>query len=98
MAEAFTERLYKAIGSGDITQVQGCIDQKADVNAKSSGWPMLCLAAANGFNAIVELLIKYNANIHATIPEGGTAFFIACQEGDFAVVETLIEHNMFTNQ
>ena len=52
-------------------------------------------AAQNGEVQVVELLLKYNANINHIDNSGWTALNLACAHGKQDVVEILLKNGLF---
>lgn len=69
-----TEELYKAAGSGDVTEVQNLLNKGADVNAKTrNGETALHSAAISGHKQAAELLLANGADVNALNGYGETA-------------------------
>lgn len=64
------------------------LEHKADVYAKAhNGWTALHWAAGNGHEAVVQLLLEHEADVHTG--NGWTALYRASGNGHEAVVQLL---------
>jgi len=54
---------------------------------KSHSMPPLCMAAKNGSKTVVDILLKYGANVNASSEKGDTALHLATS---YAIIETLL--------
>tara|TARA_A100001037_G_C14993309_1_gene563607 strand:+ start:50 stop:1003 length:954 start_codon:yes stop_codon:yes gene_type:complete len=84
--------IHEAAAKGDIEAVKQHFNNGSDVNAKGSddGWTPLQIAAAEGQNEIVELLISYDADVNAKADNGTTPLHCASGEGHKEIAELLI--------
>ena len=84
--------IIAAAHDGNIEAVKQHIAAGTDVNAKGSddGWTPLQIAAAEGQNEIVELLISYDADVNAKADNGTTPLHCASGEGHKEIAELLI--------
>jgi len=53
----------------------------------SHSMPPLCMAAKNGSKTVVDILLKYGANVNASSEKGDTALHLATS---YAIIETLL--------
>jgi uncharacterized protein len=60
---------------------------------ESGGATAMMLAAKQGHEEIVELLLHHRARVDKELPNGVTALFVAAVEGRAKVVEILLQHN-----
>lgn len=68
---------------------------ECDVNVPdtASGWtPLLRCASMNGKKEVVDILIKFGANVNALDFENKSALMIAVISGNQPLVQILIEH------
>ena len=66
-------------------------DPEAEIaSEKEHRWTPLLRAASNGKEAVVRLLLDYNANIEAQSPSNATPLMYACEHLDFPVVDLLL--------
>jgi len=84
--------LYPAIHSGDINQINRHIRWGTDINqVDADGRRPLHVAAAQGSQVVVKLLLKNGADIGALDREGHSALYIAVMNGRTRVAELLIK-------
>ena len=73
------------------------------LNVKSSnggpydGWPLLTIAASNGHNGIMALLIKSGADVNETNLSSETPLHYAAAHGHGACVQLLLDHKANPN-
>ena len=79
-----------AVLDGDLAALQQLLDEGVTLSISSE---LLCLAAANGRLAAVELLLSRGAEKDFTDYEGRTALMNAAMESHFQCVEALCEAN-----
>ncbi len=83
--------LYPAIHNGDINQINRHIRWGTDINqVDADGRRPLHVAAAQGSQVVVKLLLKNGADIEALDREGHSALYIAVINGRTRVAELLI--------
>lgn len=71
-------QLIKGTALGDFKKAKDALEKGANVNARDNqGLTPLMYAAANGHEEILELLLEYNADIHARNKKGRTALWLA---------------------
>ena len=76
-------------GNGDA--VRQFLAEGVDVDTVFQGFPVLCVAAQNGHDAIVEQLIGAGASVDTPNKQNGaTALYVAAEKGHGTVVEKLI--------
>lgn len=84
--------LYPAIHNGDINQISRHIRWGTDINqVDADGRRPLHVAAAQGSQVVVKLLLKNGADINALDREGHSALYIAVMNGRTRVAELLIK-------
>jgi ankyrin repeat protein len=85
-------RLSEAAMNGDASAVRSLIQQKADVNgAQGDGSTALHWAAFRDDLDMVKMLLGAGANVKAATREGAiTPLFMACTNGNAAVIEALL--------
>lgn len=85
-------RLADAAKEGDLKAVQTLISEKVDVNAAAGdGTTALHWAAFRDNAAIVNVLVKAGANLHAATRVGGiTPLLLAAENGNAHAVEALM--------
>jgi len=62
------------------------------------GASLLFMAAQNGHETVVALLLKHDADINKCNFNGVSPLFMAAQNGHEAVVQLLLDHNADPNQ
>ena len=93
LASATSEaQLADAAQQDDISAVRALLNQKVDVNqAQGDGMTALHWAAYNDDPQMVQVLLAAHANIKAeTRLEAVTPLFMACKNGDAAIIEALL--------
>ena len=69
-----------------------------DINTRyEDGWTALMIASLNGHTAIVEILLKHDANINVKSNNGCTALILASQDGYKEIVALLLKHGADVN-
>ncbi|VDI03521.1 Hypothetical predicted protein [Mytilus galloprovincialis] len=83
-----------ACTKGSILAVKYLIEKKVDVNQVGDNeHAPICIACNNGYNEIVELLIKNGATLnYPCIKDGKTPLYFACKLGFDKIAETLLEN------
>ena len=91
LIKAVTNPLGKAQYENELTQaVDRLLDQRADVNARSSDdGTALMIAAKNGHKEIVTKLLDRGADVNAATLDGGTALILAAQNGHTEIADRL---------
>jgi ankyrin repeat protein len=90
LGQTVDDSLLEAAQSGDVQKVTAILDQKADINLKSStGRTALMLAAMNGRAEVVKLLLDRGADIHLQDNKGQTAKQLAVELGQTDIVSLL---------
>mmetsp|Transcript_48162 Transcript_48162/g.86666 ORF Transcript_48162/g.86666 Transcript_48162/m.86666 type:complete len:212 (+) Transcript_48162:40-675(+) len=93
-------QLFRAAGAGNDADVERLLREGAKPNKRSgsSKATPLIVAAANGHDIVVKLLIEAGAELDQGIendgplrPGGATALFMAAQQGHEEVVKVLLE-------
>jgi ankyrin repeat protein len=84
--------LIAASQGGHLAVVNALIAARAAVDrSNSQGFTALIVAAQNGFDAIVDCLIRVaGASVHHVNDQGSTALHIAAQQGRLGVVRILL--------
>ncbi|HLH41614.1 MAG TPA: ankyrin repeat domain-containing protein [Bryobacteraceae bacterium] len=88
--------LISAVKAGDKAQVAALIQQRADVNApEADGTTALMWAVreSSGMRGegIADLLLRSGADVNAANRYGITALYLACQNGDAAMIGKLLK-------
>lgn len=90
--EELIELLIDGARFGDADDVQRALEGKVDVNAQDEwGKTALHMAAANGHDEIVKVLIDAGANVAVANESGNTALHWACLMGHEQVTRLLME-------
>ncbi|MEJ0100842.1 MAG: ankyrin repeat domain-containing protein [Pseudomonadota bacterium] len=86
--------LVEAVQGGDVAAVRTLLRQKASVNeAEGDGSTALHWAAHDDKLAIAKLLLSAHADANAVTRNGGlTPLLLACETGDAAMINLLIDH------
>jgi ankyrin repeat protein len=93
LALASDARLSEAVMRGDRTAVQSLLKEGADIDgAQGDGSTALHWAAFNDDLETAKLLLAAGANVKVTTREGGiTPLFMACTNGNAAIIEALLK-------
>ena len=102
LAGGCTPALLKSAARNDVVEVRSLIDRGANVNATGlhktfapdfTYMTALHVAAYEGHNAVVEILLQANADMDVKTPQTMiTPLYMACHEGHIDVGHTLLEH------
>ena len=80
--ENIQELFFRAVYSGDITEIKRSIEAGADVNAEiADGYTALMDASFMGYTEVVRVLIEEGAYVNAQDDSKRTALLLALQEG-----------------
>ncbi|KAI4455457.1 molting protein mlt-4 [Holotrichia oblita] len=93
--------LYVAIELNTVGIAEMLLKQRADVNKVTVRFKTpLCHAIVSGSKTkdMVELLLKYFADVHLESPDGKTALYLAALRGNVEVVEMLLRNGTNINQ
>ncbi|KAF1958533.1 ankyrin [Byssothecium circinans] len=90
--------LWSAVYGEDISEVRRLLrDRKTDRNEESNGWTPIILAARNGNEKIMQMLIAdKDVNIDAVSLKGRTAVFEAAQKRHWHLLRVLVCHRALT--
>jgi len=99
LACASDSRLSEAAARGDRNAVRSLLQQGADIDgAQGDGTTALHWAAFNDDLEMANLLIHAGANVKAATREGAiTPLFMACQNGNGAMIEALLKAGASAN-
>lgn len=98
--DKINNELFTAVCRNNIKDAAFWIEKGADVNMKlgRAAPPFLLqMAAENGSNEIVSLLIQHGAEINGQNPSGETALIAAAKSGKINTVILLLKHNAEIN-
>ncbi len=91
-SESSYEKIFSAVEADDIDAVRKLLNQGVDPNTTDSkGNSILMIAARQGSDKIVALLIARRANVGQRTSFGDTALLMACLKGDESVVRRLLD-------
>ena len=96
-----TIALYKAVDSGNISEIKKLLNNGANIEAKKRhgrhSTSPLCLAIENENTKVVKLLLDHGANIEAKSGGGWTPLYAAVIRGKKAeVIKLLLDHGANT--
>jgi uncharacterized protein len=105
---SFQQRFSGALLKGDVRELANLLGAGADPNSRDSrGIPALSLAAASGWNGVVDLLIEKGALVNAQLLEepasgykgnkGETALHAAAEAGKSKTVDLLLKKGADVN-
>jgi ankyrin repeat protein len=83
--------LLHAAKVGDNDGVNRALEQGATANVLKDDWSALLYASFYGYVAIIQLLMKYRADVNLTDSRGVTPMFVAAQEGCVDAIHVLHE-------
>ena len=85
--------LLEAMETNQASEVQKCLDNGADVNARDEeiGATALMVACDHKDHDLVELLVNKGADVNKRNQEGATALLFACQQGDSSSTAAVVE-------
>ncbi|XP_034949784.1 ankyrin-1-like [Chelonus insularis] len=93
--------LFEACICENFEAVECLLKNNANPNARDeSGSTVLhrsCLMESETTCQIIQLLLKYNADVNAVCDIGHSPLFGACQFGGFAIIKILLENNANPN-
>lgn len=90
LGQTVNDSLLEAARNSDTQKVKAILDQKADINSKSStGRTALMIAAMNGQAEIVKLLLDRGADVQLQDSKGQTARQLAVQLDQADIVKLL---------
>ena len=84
--------LWFAVSSGHADTVQYLLERGARLTAPASRWTPLHLAVNEGYNEIVNILLRHGHEIHVVNQEGETPLMIAGRKEFHQIFETLKRH------
>ena len=93
--DALEQQLYAVASQGDLEQVAAALNQGVAIdwrNLNAASTTPLHIAAQQGHEAVVRLLLGRGASIDATDQEHRTALHTAAQQGHEAVARLLLGH------
>ncbi|MEO8127870.1 MAG: ankyrin repeat domain-containing protein [Bryobacteraceae bacterium] len=91
--------LVSAVERHDLKQAEALLSRGADPNAKTpEGSSVLAVAALNGDEDTVRMLIRRGANVNAASPTGRTPLLIAASvDGSYKTVKLLLDKGAAVN-
>lgn len=93
MATPSTIQLCNAARRHDLTLVSKLLKDGADINSKTlEGDTVLHIAAAEGFEDLVEYLLGHYARPNPTDKVGRTPLHVAAAKGRLKICQLLVEH------
>jgi len=104
LPEAQVVEIVNAVDAKDLTKVSSLLQANPKlVSAEFTGGgpdndcPLLMIAADKGDKAMVELLLRYGANVDARNDDGEAALHYAALEGYTDIAQTLLDHHADVN-
>lgn len=93
------KQLLNGVREGDLDKVKNALERGATADAKAIlfRWPALVLAAGEGHQKIVDVLLEHGADMNAKNNGGVTALMSAAGGGHLEIVKTLIKHGADMN-
>lgn len=93
LASDIESALLPAVGLGDVKLLKQAIAGGADVNSRNTkNVPALHLATQDGYQEIVQILLKNGADVNAKDNDGNTALHAAAGKGNQAIAKLLLEY------
>lgn len=81
----------------DLKALEKIIDMGIDLNAQINGYGPLRLAAQNGNNKAIEMLLTEGVNVNSVFADGLTALHVASNQGQIRTVTMLINNGSNIN-
>lgn len=104
LPEAQVVEIVNAVGAKDLSKVSSLLQANPKlVSAEFTGGgpdndcPLLMIAADKGDKPMVELLLRYGADVNAKNDDGEVALHYAALDGHTDIVQTLLDHNADVN-
>lgn len=104
LPEAQVVEIVNAVDAKDLTKVSSLLQANPKlVSAEFTGGgpdndcPLLMIAADKGDKEIVDLLLRYGADVNAKNDDGEVALHYAALDGYTDIVQTLLDHNADVN-
>jgi ankyrin repeat protein len=86
-----TKVFSEIFAKGDLARASEWLQSGGDINGKDEEESIpLHIAAYNGYNDLVELLLQYKSDINAIDKNGQTPLHLAAMKGHLDVVKTLV--------
>ncbi|MGC8660856.1 MAG: ankyrin repeat domain-containing protein, partial [Desulfomonilaceae bacterium] len=91
--------LVWAVSNNDLQITRQILDKKPKIDTKdNSGWPAIHIAAKNGFDEILKILIENGSDLNTKITQAGKSpLMLASEFGHTETVKTLVENGASIN-
>ena len=90
-SEMMADVTVDAVTRGDANAVQELLDNGANTNMQSKGWPAPALAAQRGNLEVMNALVAAGADVEVTVPSGATALIVAADAGQMECTASLLQ-------
>merc|ERR1712003_192426 len=91
------KQLAEAVRKGDLEAAQMCLQDGASASAcDEHGWAPLHYGAQSGEVELCRLLLRYQGDANAALPDLSTPLMLAVEEAHISVAKLLLEEGALT--
>mmetsp|Transcript_70828 Transcript_70828/g.133874 ORF Transcript_70828/g.133874 Transcript_70828/m.133874 type:complete len:191 (+) Transcript_70828:97-669(+) len=97
MRNRLSRQLLKAARDGDVDSARACLVEGAPANAcDEHGWAPLHYSASGGNIEVCRLLLDFESDANAALPDLSTPLMLAVEEAHMPVAKLLLEQGALT--